>query len=167
MSKSPKPKNWLQYILDIPVCIKLKIFVSYHVQHLISEYLVLKTCVSHRSNENFTLNLCDTHLQKSIYFLITSWYLICKRSFFFPLNNQAFLVNSVARTWILGIFSCLSNSQIPYLRANSLFKKIQCSEQPQWLTKGTLCDQNMLFWNFWKVNSDGWMFELFIDAQPQ
>ena len=35
------------------------------------------------------------------------------KEIFFPLNSQAFLVNSVARTWVSGIFSCLSNSQIP------------------------------------------------------
>ena len=31
MSKSMKPRIWLQYQLDIPVCLKLKIFLSYHV----------------------------------------------------------------------------------------------------------------------------------------
>ena len=38
---------------------------------LISEFLVLKTCVLHRFKVNLPLDLCDTHLQKSIYSEIT------------------------------------------------------------------------------------------------
>ena len=41
----------------------------------------------------------------------------------FPLDSQAFPDSSVARTWVSEIFSCLSDSQILFLRAKSIFKK--------------------------------------------
>ena len=40
----------------------------------------------------------------------------------FVLNNEAFPVSSVARTWVSGIFLGLSNSDIPYLKANSIVR---------------------------------------------
>ena len=43
---------------------------------------------------------------------------------FVSLNSHAFPVSSVARTQVSGIFSCLSNFLIPYLRVNSILKNI-------------------------------------------
>ena len=57
---------------------------------------------------------------------------------FFPLNSLAFLVSSVARAWVSGIFSCLSNFQLPYLRANSIFKKLCFSGTMKLFQRGLL-----------------------------
>ena len=61
MSESLKPRMLLQFKVNKPVCLKQKIFFSYHVLIIYSEFLVLKTCESHRFNVNLPLNLCDTH----------------------------------------------------------------------------------------------------------
>ena len=64
MRKSLKPRIWLQYKLDIPVCLKQKIFSSYHILMTISEVLFLKTCAAHKFNVNLPLALLHSKRPK-------------------------------------------------------------------------------------------------------
>ena len=119
MSKSLKPRIWLQYKLVIPACLKAKdILLLLCTNNWFQSFCFWKP-VSHKYDVNLPLNLCDAHLQKSKYSEITCWYLLCKRSFLHQ-TARHFPVNSVARIWIWAIFSCLSNSQIPYLKNSML-----------------------------------------------
>ena len=52
-----KLKITLQYILDIPVCFKQKMFFSYRVLTTYFRITGLKTCVPHRSNVNLPFGL--------------------------------------------------------------------------------------------------------------
>ena len=65
MSKSLKPRIWLDYKLDIPVCLKQNIFLSYLV--LTTYFRIVGSenlCVT-QFYINLPLNLCDAHLQNS------------------------------------------------------------------------------------------------------
>ena len=63
MSKSLKPRIWLQYQLDISVCLKQKIFFSYHTLTIHFGMFGFENCVVHKFNVNLSLSLCDIHLQ--------------------------------------------------------------------------------------------------------
>ena len=51
-------KGMYQYKLDIPICLKQKLFFSYHV--LTADFRIF--CVENLLNVNLPLNLCDAHL---------------------------------------------------------------------------------------------------------
>ena len=41
----------------------------------------------------------------------------------FALNREVYSVYIADRSWVSMIYSCLRNSHIPYLKANSIFRK--------------------------------------------
>ena len=74
MSKSLKTRIWLQYILDILICLNHKIFLSYHVFTIYFRIFGFESlCIAQVLN--LPLNLCDAHLKKSKNSEITCSYL--------------------------------------------------------------------------------------------
>ena len=71
----------------------------------------------HRFNGKFTLNLFQK--QK----ILNKLFKHDNVRISFALYRQVYVIYFAARSWVSGIYSCLSNSHIPYLKANSIFRK--------------------------------------------
>ena len=101
----------------MPGCLMEKRSLDLRYQQVISEYLDVLRCASHRSNGKFILNLCDAQVFKTKTSKLSCLYMVTKEYFF--LNIQIYPVYIASRSWVSGICSCLCL----YLKANSIFRK--------------------------------------------